>query len=82
MPIYEYACRRCHHKFETIVRRASETPVCAACGSVDLERLLSIPAIKSESTHRLAMTDAQARETRRGSEAAQAQKEYESHHND
>jgi putative FmdB family regulatory protein len=81
MPIYEYVCRRCQQQFEALVRGASETPVCS-CGSADLERLVSIPAIKSESTHRSAMTDAQARETRRGSEAARAQREYESHHND
>ena len=47
MPIYEYRCKSCDHQFETLVR-SGETPVCAACGAVDLERLLSLPAVDSE----------------------------------
>jgi putative FmdB family regulatory protein len=41
MPIFEYACHDCGKQFETLVR--SETvPACPACGSVQLEKQLSV----------------------------------------
>lgn len=43
MPIYGYACRSCGDRFETLVR-ASETPACPSCGSVDLAQQLSLIA--------------------------------------
>ena len=44
MPIYEYACGSCEHRFETI-QRASEGPLreCPACGEAALKKLLSAP---------------------------------------
>jgi putative FmdB family regulatory protein len=41
MPLYEYACRDCHHEFEALVRGA-EAPRCPACSSHQLERRLSV----------------------------------------
>jgi putative FmdB family regulatory protein len=41
MPIFEYACRDCGHEFETLVR-SSDTAACAACGSRELEKKLSV----------------------------------------
>ena len=41
MPIYEYECRDCHHRFEAIVR-LNESPVCASCQSANLERLINV----------------------------------------
>jgi putative FmdB family regulatory protein len=41
MPIYEYACSRCGHEFETLVR-ASSVPDCPSCHSTDLEKKLSV----------------------------------------
>jgi putative FmdB family regulatory protein len=41
MPLYEYACKKCAHQFETLVR-ASETPECPACHATALERKLSV----------------------------------------
>jgi len=37
MPIYEYVCKKCHHRFEQIVLR-QERPKCPQCASVRLER--------------------------------------------
>jgi putative FmdB family regulatory protein len=49
MAIFEYACRACGLEFETLVR-ASDTPDCAACGSHELEKKLSVfAAQKGES---------------------------------
>jgi putative FmdB family regulatory protein len=40
MPLYDYRCRRCEVRTEIFQRRmdAACEPVCAACGSSDLER--------------------------------------------
>jgi len=81
MPIYEFVCRGCGHRFETLVLK-SATPECPACKSEDLERLLSVPAVKSEGTHALAMKAAKRRDKTQASENARAQREYELHHND
>lgn len=44
MPIYEYACGSCEHRFETI-QRASEGALrdCPECGEASLKKLLSAP---------------------------------------
>ena len=81
MPIYEYVCADCQHEFETLVRKHS-VPECPKCGSATLERQISLPAIKSESTHGLAMKAAKKRDQKQGAENARAQREYEIHHND
>lgn len=81
MPLYEYRCRGCGRQFETLVLKAT-TPACPACSSEDLERLLSVPAVKSEGTHALAMNAAKQRDSKQASENARAQREYELHHND
>lgn len=47
MPIYEYACGACEHRFETI-QRASEAPLrdCPSCGEATLKKLLSAPVFR------------------------------------
>ena len=46
MPIYELACKECGNQYERIVSFSSAVfPACPACGSVDVARLLSKPAI-------------------------------------
>jgi putative FmdB family regulatory protein len=81
MPMFEYVCLRCRHEFETLVR-TGDTPSCPSCQSVELERLLSLPAVHSSGTHALAMKAAAKRDKVRGSEMARAQREYELAHND
>ena len=59
MPIYEYACRACGHRFETLVRRPDHDVVeCAKCHSHDLEKLISTFAANSEGTRKLSMNAA------------------------
>ena len=81
MPIFEYHCRGCEHDFELLVLKGTAIE-CPKCQSADLERLLSIPAVKSESTHAQAMKAAKKRDTKQASEMNRAQREYELHHND
>ena len=44
MPLYEYQCEPCDHAFETLIRGNGDMAHCPRCGSVDVARLLSIPA--------------------------------------
>ena len=81
MPIFEYRCTACDEKFEALVLKNS-TPHCPKCQSEQLERLISVPAVKSETTHALAMKAAKVRDKKLGAENARAQREYELHHND
>lgn len=82
MPIFEYACKSCKKEFEALVLPTTGAPKCPACASTDLEKLISRPAIKSESTHGLAMKAAKKRDQKQGAELARAQREYELSHND
>ena len=42
MPIYEYDCCACGHRFETLVRRGDEPTACPECGAEDLQRAWSV----------------------------------------
>lgn len=81
MPLFEYTCRACRHQFETLVRKG-DVPACPSCASQDLEKLLSEVAIKSDSTHALALAAARRRDAKQGAENARAQREYELSHDD
>lgn len=81
MPIFEYSCDACRHEFETLVR-TGDTPACPKCAGTALTKLLSLPAIKSESTHGLAMKAAQKRDAAQASINARVQREYELAHDD
>ncbi len=47
MPLYEYQCKVCNHRFEKI-QKFSDPPVkeCPACGEDEVEQLLSAPAVQ------------------------------------
>ncbi len=46
MPLYEYECKKCHHRFEKI-RKFSDKPLkkCPDCGG-PVEQLISAPAVQ------------------------------------
>ena len=48
MPIFEYLCRDCHHRFETLVS-ASRQPSCPHCESRALDKQLSVFAVSTRS---------------------------------
>lgn len=54
MPIYEYECRACGHRFEALVR-AGDVPPCPSCQAVDPERLLSMFAVSSAARSKAAL---------------------------
>lgn len=45
MPIYEYECGRCHHRFETLVMHRDETVHCPDCRGTNLKKLMSAHAV-------------------------------------
>jgi putative FmdB family regulatory protein len=81
MPIYEYCCKRCRHEFETLVR-AGHAPVCIACGSAELERMLSLPTVNSEGSRARALGAARRRDSAEAKDRAHEQAKYERSHND
>jgi len=55
MPLYEFRCPKCSHKFEQIVFTTDSEPVqCPKCGVPNPERLLSIFSASGASANRLA----------------------------
>jgi putative FmdB family regulatory protein len=81
VPIFEYRCRSCQVEFEILVR-TGDTPACPKCAGGDLEKLLSLPAIKSDTTHGLALRAAKKRDSAQASINARVQREYELSHDD
>ena len=46
MPIYDYACIDCGHKFEYMHQISSVgQPICPACSSKEVSKLVSIPGL-------------------------------------
>ncbi len=76
MPIYDYKCRRCGRQFEELVR-LGETPNCPSCNGNELERLVSIPAISTESTRKRSLGKARQAAGKVSKEKKHAQAEYE-----
>ena len=51
MPLYEYECQACHHRFEQIQRYSDPlVKKCPACGRKKVKKLLSSPAIQFKGT--------------------------------
>ena len=41
MPIYEYECGSCGHRYEKMVRIGAEAPACPECSGSDVRKLVS-----------------------------------------
>jgi putative FmdB family regulatory protein len=51
MPLYEYECSQCGHRFE-LIQRFADPPVetCVTCGRGPVHKLLSAPAVHFKGT--------------------------------
>lgn len=47
MPIYEYECPGCGHRFESLQGMSEPSPACPHCGA-GVRRLISAPAVQGE----------------------------------
>jgi putative FmdB family regulatory protein len=80
MPLYEFECVSCRNQFEALVR-GEATPLCPACGSADLQRLLSAFGVKTEAGSKAAFTKAKADQKKANRDRVIAEREQmESHH--
>lgn len=48
MPIFDFVCTRCQKQFEMLVLGSTQ-PLCPACKSSDLQKLISMPAPPNKS---------------------------------
>ncbi len=80
MPIYEYECRGCGHRFEFLLLPSSAAPACPSCNSTDLERAVSMFAVSSDGTRQQALSDGRKRASRVQRDKAHAEAEYERDH--
>jgi putative FmdB family regulatory protein len=83
LPLYEYKCRKCGHRFEKIEGvSASEIKKCPKCGA-KAERMLSAPAIQFKGTgwyvtdYKGKNSDSLSRDPKDTKEAAEAAKPSE-----
>ena len=78
MPIYEYECRECKNRFESLVLD-STAPECPECEATDLERLMSLSAVSSDATRRRNL--GLARKGAKKTQDEKAHAEHEAIHN-
>ncbi len=79
MPIYEYTCQDCGLDFERLIL-GGKTPSCPGCDSEKLERRMSLPRVKSSSTHDMAMRAAKKRDASQARDRMHERIRYEESH--
>ena len=81
MPIYEYECRACRHRFEQLIIH-STTAECPSCHGHDLERLVSLFGVDSDATRTTAQNDARRRRAQTTRDHNDAEIAYHRKHDD
>lgn len=77
MPLYEFKCRACGHRFEELVR-LGEVPECPKCRDAAPERLFSASAgVSTERSRKKAAGGARRAAGKVKREKDHAQREYE-----
>jgi putative FmdB family regulatory protein len=79
VPLYDFLCQSCGAESELLVRGAA-TPVCPACGSESLDRLLSLPAVRSDATRDVVGRYAKKRDAAQAKDRIHEQAKYERNH--
>lgn len=80
MPIFDFACNACGEKFEALVLKNSPPTQCPKCEGQDLEQLISLFGVSSESTRAASMKGAKARAAGVRKDYEMAQLAYEKEH--
>jgi putative FmdB family regulatory protein len=76
MPNYDYKCRACGHFFEELVK-LGQSPDCPSCSSRELEQLISLPAVSTESSRKRSFATARKRAGKEHKEKKHAEAEYQ-----
>ena len=77
MPLYDFKCRACGHRFEELVR-VGEVPECPKCHDTAPERLFSASAgVSTERSRKKAAGGARRKAGKIKREKDHAQREYE-----
>ena len=63
MPLHEYNCLGCRHRFEALVRGGA-SPLCPVCRSSNLERLPSTFGLSSHETREATLSRARVAQQR------------------
>jgi putative FmdB family regulatory protein len=84
MPVFEYRCLQCGHQFEYLVLHSSPRPECPTCHKQDLEQLVSLCSMSSETTKHSNLSAAHAkaaavRNERQRQEHANLHEHFEDH---
>jgi putative FmdB family regulatory protein len=74
MPIYEYECRQCGHRFEYLVLSSTPPAECPSCRNKELTQLISLCSMSSESTKQANLGVAQKKAA-----GARKEKQHEDH---
>lgn len=81
MPLYDFRCRACGHKFEALVRAQDGPPSeCPKCQAADLERLMSVFAATSREKLQAAATKKRHKEAAVGRQETMAEEREIEHH--
>ncbi len=76
MPLYDYTCRGCGRTFETLVRGDASSVRCPRCGSVDVERQVSLFAVNTPGTRHAALQKERKANLKVETDKAVAHEEY------
>jgi len=83
MPIYEYECQQCGHRFEYLVLPSKPAAECPSCQQKDLKQMISLCAVSSEASRQANLSAAHKRAAAGRNEKHQDEhKEYHEHFND
>jgi putative FmdB family regulatory protein len=74
MPIYEFECRQCGHRFESLVRSTAPAVECPSCRHKDLTQLVSLSSMSSQSTRQANLSAAHKKAAR-----GRKEKQHEDH---
>jgi len=81
MPMFDFSCQGCETTFEQLVR-TGDIVRCPACNSEHVDKLLSLPSLKTSSTRGLAMQAAKRRDKAQATDRVFEQAKYEATHDD
>lgn len=74
MPIYEYECRQCGHRFEYLVLSRTPPAECPSCQTKDVEQLISAFGVSCEGTRQANLSA-----ERKKAQAVHKEKVHEEH---